>query len=31
VNAHRGATMTKLGLHNTAEIVRFAVRCGVVH
>jgi two-component system response regulator NreC len=30
VNAHRGATMAKLGLHNTAEIVRFAVRWGVV-
>lgn len=31
VHAHRAATMEKLGLHNTAEIVRFAVRCGVVH
>lgn len=30
VTAHRAATMVKLGLHNTAEIVRFAVRCGVV-
>jgi two-component system response regulator NreC len=30
VNAHRGAAMAKLGLHNTAEIVRFAVRSGVV-
>jgi DNA-binding NarL/FixJ family response regulator len=31
VHAHRAATMGKLGLHSTAEIVRFAVRCGVVH
>jgi DNA-binding CsgD family transcriptional regulator len=30
VNSHRTATMAKLGLHNTAEIVRFAVRSGVV-
>lgn len=30
VNAHRAASMAKLGLHNTAEIVRFAVRSGVV-
>jgi len=30
VIAHRSAVMTKLDLHNTAEIVRFAVRAGVV-
>ena len=30
VASHRAATMEKLGLHNTAEIVRFAVRSGVV-
>ena len=30
VAAHRTGAMTKLDLHNTAEIVRFAVRSGVV-
>jgi two-component system, NarL family, response regulator NreC len=30
VAAHRTAAMTKLDLHNTAEIVRYAVRTGVV-
>lgn len=30
VAAHRAAAMEKLDLHNTAEIVRFAVRSGVV-
>ena len=30
VSAHRAGAMMKLGLHNTAEIVRFAVRSGVV-
>ena len=30
VTAHRAAAMVKLDLHNTAEIVRFAVRSGVV-
>ena len=30
VSAHRAGAMMKLGLHNTAEIVRFAVRTGVV-
>jgi DNA-binding CsgD family transcriptional regulator len=31
VETHRGNMMQKLGLHNTAELVLYAVRKGVVH
>ena len=30
VDAHRGRIMEKLNLHSTGELVRFAVRCGLV-
>jgi DNA-binding NarL/FixJ family response regulator len=31
VEAHRTAVMRKLGVHRTAELVRYAVRLGLVH
>jgi DNA-binding NarL/FixJ family response regulator len=31
VETHRGKMMQKLGLHNTAELVLYAVRKGIVH
>ena len=31
VETHRGNLMQKLGLHNTAEIVLYAVRKGIIH
>jgi DNA-binding NarL/FixJ family response regulator len=30
VDAHRGRIMEKLNLHSVTELVRFAVRCGLV-
>ncbi len=30
VDAHRGRIMEKLNLHSTGELVRFAVRCGLI-
>ncbi len=30
VDAHRGRIMEKLNLHNSTDLVRFAVRCGLV-
>jgi len=30
VDAHRGRIMEKLNLHSVTDLVRFAVRCGLV-
>jgi DNA-binding CsgD family transcriptional regulator len=30
VDAHRGRIMEKLNVHSVTDLVRFAVRCGLV-